>query len=399
MEGAILAYPMFRDPALSVNARYQDLQKQGLVRVKLPYGEPCWLATRYHDVRAVLGDARFSRKMSLQRDQPGLIPSSRLKDPALLLNQDPPEHARMRRLAAGPFTPAYAQGMREWVQDSVDALLDDFAAAQKPADFVAQVSDRLSFLVLTRILGIPRDEGMEFKRWVETVSALDSSEEVKSDASMRINAFIQAMISAKRARPGDDLISALVQARDEGRSLSEAELFSLVLQFWIGGFKTSSWQLGSIVAALMLHPGHWRELVEKPALLPAALEELWRWVPSFQYGSIFPRFAKEDVELSGGKVCAGEAVLIETSAANRDEAVFPNASRLDFRRVEPAPHLTFNHGAHKCIGQHVARLQIRLTVETLMRRFPQLELAVPSDSLQWSSSTMLRSVEALPLIW
>src|SRR5262245_24448157 len=117
--GEVLAYPAFRDPALTVNARYRDFQKQGLVRVKLPHGEPCWLATRYDDVRAVLGDARFSRKMSLERDQPGLIPSSRLKDPSLLLNQDPPEHARMRRLAAGPFTPAYARGMQGWVQEAV----------------------------------------------------------------------------------------------------------------------------------------------------------------------------------------------------------------------------------------------------------------------------------------
>jgi cytochrome P450 RapN len=399
MEGAIVAYPMFRDPALSVSERYRDIQKQGLIKVKLPYGEPCWLATRYADVHAVFGDARFSRKLSLDHDAPGLMPSSRLKDPALLLNQDPPEHSRMRRLAAAPFTPAYAQGMQGWVQECVDDLLGDFAAAGKSADFVAHVSDNLSFRVLTKILGIPRDRGFGFRRWVEIVTAFDSDEQTKTDAAMRINAFIQELIGSKRVRRDDDLISALVYARDGAGNLSEEELFSLVLQFWVGGFKTSSWQLGSIVAALMMHPERWRELVEAPERVPAALEELWRWVPSFQYGAIFPRFAKEDGELSGGIVRAGEAILPESPIANRDETVFPNASQLDFHRIDPAQHLTFNHGAHKCIGQHVARLQIRLTVESLLRRFPGLELAVPQEKLRWSQSTMLRSVEALPLTW
>lgn len=174
----------------------------------------------------------------------------------------------------------------------------------------------------------------------------------------------------------------------------------MVLQFWIGGFKTSAWQLGSMVYALMTHPDHWRELVESPGILPAALEELWRWAPAFQYGFIFVRFAKEDVEFSDGTVVrAGEAVLPESPIANRDDSVYPNADTLDFHRIDPAPHLTFNHGAHTCIGKHLARMQIKLTIEGLMRRFPTLSLAVPAEEIVWSRSSILRSAETLPLKW
>lgn len=400
MESEIVDYPIFKDPALTVNEGYKEVQKKGLIRIKLPYGEPCWLATRYADARAVLGDHRFSRKAGLSRDAPGLMPSALVKDPALLLNQDPPEHSRMRRLAAGPFTRAYVKELESWAQGVVDELLDDMAAAGPPADFVAMFSSKLSFRVLTGILGIPRDKGGEFRKWVELVSALDSDEQTRRNAAQRTDEFIKSLVAERRVRHGDDLIGALVDARDEGDRLSEEELISLVMQFWVGGFKTTHWQLGSMAYALMTHRERWRELVDDPALVPAALEELWRWIPSFRYGFIFVRWATEDVAFSDGTVVrAGEAVLPETSVANRDESVYPHGWEIDFHRADPAPHLAFTYGAHACIGQHLARLQVRLTVEALLRRFPELALAVPEEKLKWSPSTMLRSLEALPLKW
>ena len=157
-------------------------------------------------------------------------------------------------------------------------------------------------------------------------------------------------------------------------------------------------QLGTTLFALMTHRGHWQELVDDRNLLPAALEELWRWIPSFKYGVPFVRWASEDVELSGGVVVkAGEPVLPEHSVANRDESVFPNGWELDFHRHAPRPHLSLAFGAHRCMGAHLADLEIQAAFEGLLGRFPRLDLAVPADEIPWSGSTFMRSVETLPI--
>jgi cytochrome P450 len=400
MSGEIIHYPMFQDPALTVNERYKEIQAKGLIKVKLPYGEPAWLATRYHDVRQVFGDHRLSRKMSLDRDAPGLFPSARMNDPGLLLNQDPPGHTGTRRLVAAPFTPGHVQELTGKVQQIVDELADDLAAAGPPADFVSIFSAQLSFRVLSGILGIPRDKGVEFRKWIEIAANMEGDEETKAEANAHSYAFIKGMLADKRVRPADDLLSILVQARDRDDKLTEDQLVSLAFQFWFGGFKTVFWQLGNTVYTLMTHREHWQELLDNPGLMTVAMEELGRWIPSFRYAGIFPRFAKEDVEFSDGTVMrAGESIVPEIAVANRDESVYPHAGELDFHRVEPPQHLAFTHGAHKCIGQHLARLQIRLAIETLLRRFPTLSLAVAPEELTWSSSTLLRSVETLPLTW
>ncbi len=150
----------------------------------------------------------------------------------------------------------------------------------------------------------------------------------------------------------------------------------------------------------MTNPAHWRELLEDVELLPAALEELWRWIPSHKYGTLFPRWASEDVVLSGTTVIrAGEPVMAEHMVANRDESAFEHGWDLDFHRVDPKPHLTFAHGPHHCMGAHLARLEVKLTMETLLRRFPTLQLDVNAEDIEWSSTSMLRSARALPLRW
>jgi cytochrome P450 len=211
---------------------------------------------------------------------------------------------------------------------------------------------------------------------------------------------VTALIAERREQRTDDLLSALVEARDEGDRLSEAELFDLCLALWLGGVDTTHNELGSMVYALMTHADHWHELLEDPTLVSPALEELWRWIPSHQYGALFARWPSEDVELSGGTmVRAGEPVMPEHTVANRDDSVFPNGWELDFHRVDPQPHLTFAFGPHHCMGAHLARLEVKVAIETLVRRFPTLQLAVPPDEIEWSTTSMLRSVAELPLMW
>ena len=400
MSSEITKYPMFQDTGLSVNEGYKEIQKQGLIKVKLPYGEPCWLATRYADVRTVFGDRRFGRSLGLDKDAPGLWPGALAKDPTLLLNMDPPEHTRIRRLTSEAFSPRRIQQMAGWVQGRVDELLDDMVAKGKPADFVSIFSSNLPVRVLLRVLGVPEAEADTFRSWIDTSSAMDVDAAAREEAQERTHAYIKRHIAQRRARRSDDLLSALVEARDQGNRLSEEELISLCVSLWHGGFKTTLWQLGSTVYTLLTHAQQWQVLLDDRELVPAALEELWRWIPAFKYGVPFVRWASEDVEMSDGTVVrAGEPVLPEIAVANRDESVFPHGWELDFHRVDPQPHLSLAYGPHYCMGASLAHLQIRLAVETLLRRFPTLALAISQDEVRWSSSTFMRSVDALPLRW
>jgi cytochrome P450 len=393
-------YPMFEAVRLEVDPRYKAIQEKGLIRIQLPYGEPAWLATRYGDVRTVFGDPRMSRKLGLEHHAPSMFPGEGIKDPTIMLNMDPPEHTRLRRLAAGSFTISRIMKLEGVVQGIVDELLDDLTAAGPGADFVSIYSSNLPVRVLCHVLGIAPERAKAFKKWVDISSALQGSMEDRKEAHAQTLAFIQDLVAQRRVQRGTDLLSELVEARDDGDALGEGELVSLSLALWNGGFKTTLWQLGTTLYTLMTHPDHWQELKETPDLLPAAMEEMWRWIPSFKYGVPFSRWAKEDIEYSDGTVVrAGEAVLGEFAVANRDETVYPDANKLDFHRVDPAPQLSFTYGAHTCIGHHLARLQIRLTIQSLIQRFPDLQLAVPAEQVAFSTQSFMRSVEALPLKW
>jgi cytochrome P450 RapN len=166
----------------------------------------------------------------------------------------------------------------------------------------------------------------------------------------------------------------------------------------LAGFETTAAQLGSTVYTLMAQRELWQELLDDRELMPAALEELWRWIPSFRHGMPMIRWASEDVELSGGVVIpAGQAVLAEHQVANRDESVFPHASEVDFHRVDPEPHLALGWGAHRCMGAQLAHMEVQVTVERLLDRFPSMDLAVAPEDVKWSPTTFLRSPAELPL--
>jgi cytochrome P450 RapN len=395
-----MEYPFAQPVALEVDPKYRELQARGPIIVQLPYGEPCWLATRYEDCRTVYGDRRFGRQLGLEHDWPALSPMERAKDPSLLLNMDPPKQSRVRRLTSGAFSPARVQQVAGRIQLIVDRLLDDMAAAGPGADFVSHFSSRLPPLVMAGILGVADADAPHFAALIDELVGVDIPDETRGRAHHQLQEFVLGLIAQRRARPSDDLLSVLVEARDEGDQLSEVELCSLALSLWLGGVDTTHSQLGSVVFALMTHPARWQELIDGEELLPAALEELWRWIPSHKYGTLFPRWASEEVVLSGSTVIrAGEPVMAEHMVANRDESTFEHGWEMDFHRVDPKPHLTFAHGPHHCMGAHLAKLEVRLTMETLLRRFPTLQLDVRAEEVEWSSTSMLRSALALPLSW
>jgi cytochrome P450 len=386
----VIQYPIVRYDDLTIDPLYRELQQQGPIRIQLPFGEPCWMATRYEDCKLVYGDSRFGKALGADHDTPRSY-ETKINDPTLMANQDPPEHTRLRRLTSGAFAPAKIRGMRGWIEELVDELLDDLTA-HEPHDFVPLVAWPLPMRVIGGILGVSDSDVPKLKQYVDDMLSIDSPMEKRLAGLQSMRAAIGELIAERRAQPTDDLLSIMVHARDQDDRLSEDELVSLGQSLILAGFETTAAQLGSTTYTFMTHRHLWDELLNDRDVMPAALEELWRWIPSFRHGMPMIRWASEAVELSGGVVIpAGQAVLAEHQVANRDESVFPHASEIDFHRTDPEPHLALGWGPHRCMGAQLAHMEVQVTVEKLLDRFPNLELAGSPEDVKWSPTTFLRS--------
>jgi cytochrome P450 len=395
----VLQYPFVEDDALDVDPYFRELQRRTPVLVQMPYGPPAWLATRYEDVRRIFCDRRFSRVRPEGTDAPGATRGANMVNTTLPLGMDPPQHNRVRRVTAPVFSPKVIRTMRDDLQQVVDRLLDGMAERGPGADFTASFAWDLPINALTLLLGVPTSDADSFREWVETSTNELAPEAERMEAMARTSQYIEELIAQRRAQRHDDLLGVLVEACDDDR-ITEAELRGLIQSLVVGGFETTATQLGSSVYTLMTHRDHWQELVDGRAEMDAALEELWRWIPAFRYGTMFVRWAHDDVELTDGFVIrAGAAIVPEQPVANRDEAVFPHGWELDFHRVDPRPHLALGFGEHLCMGLHLAKLQVELTVRSLVERFPTLELAVPAREVEWPKWMFMRTVGAMPLTW
>ena len=392
----IIQYPIVRYDDLTIDPLYRELQQQGPIRIQLPFGVPCWMASRYEDCKLVYGDSRFGKAAGADQDTPRSY-ETKINDPTLMANQDPPEHTRLRRLTSGAFAPAKIRSMRGWIEELVDELLDDLTA-NEPHDLVPSVAWPLPMRVIGGILGVSDSDVPKLKQYVDDMLSIDSPMEKRLAGLQSMRAAIAELIAERRAQPTEDLLSIMVHARDQDDRLSEDELVSLGQSLILAGFETTAAQLGSTTYTLMTQRHRWEELRDNRDLMPAALEELWRWIPSFRHGMPMIRWASEDVELSGGVVIpAGQAVLAEHQVANRDESVFPHADEIDFHRIDPEPHLALGWGAHRCMGAQLAHMEVQVTVEKLLDRFPNLELAGGPQDVKWSPTTFLRSPAELLL--
>jgi cytochrome P450 len=359
-----------------------------------------WLATRYDDVKTAYGDKRFGKAYGVGRDTPRMWPVPIADDPSVIANMDGEQHARVRRLTLVAFSPAQIKTLRGWVEQLVDGFLDRLLAAGPGADFEAAFAWPLPLRVVTGILGVPAEEDPTFKAWAAAIVGIDSTTEQRHAAHAELTDCVRGLIAERRERATGDLLHVLVQARDRDDRLSEDELLKLAEIFFMAGFETTAAQLGNTVYTLMSRRDLWNELLADRALLPAALEELWRWIPSFRFGMPMVRWAMADVELSDGVVIPqGEVVLPEHQVANRDESVFARGWEIDLHRVDPEPNLSLAWGAHRCLGAHLAHLEIEVTVEKLLDRLPTLDLAVAPEDVEWSTRTFLRSPAALPVTW
>jgi cytochrome P450 len=374
------------------------ITRQPVTPVELPDGSSAWLVTGFDEVREVLIDSRYSRALASRPDRVKrglemLIAQS-------LMGMDPPEHSRLRRLVAAAFTERRMQALRPRVAAIVSGLIDAMAAGPRPADLVHAFSLPLPSAVICELLGVPVADLDKFHGWSDTLfGTWQRSEEEMGQAHVAITEYMAALIARKREEPADDLITVLIAARDEGDRLTEDELVRFCFGLLIAGHETTANQLNMSFLTLCQHPDEMARLLADPGLIPAAVEELLRFVQIGGEGAIPPaRVTREEVQLGGVTIGAGEVVLPLTSAANRDACAFASPDRLDLTRP-PKPHMTFGAGAHHCLGAQLARMELQEGLRGLLTRLPGLRMAVGMDQLAFKPHHTIASMLELPVTW
>ncbi len=391
-------YPFSRHH-LDPDPRYAQLRRdEPVCQVQLPYGRPAWLVTSYELVKLVLGDQRFSREATLVGDNPREDPVDILPQvPEVILNMDPPEHTRIRQLAGKALTSRRVERLRPHARQIASDLIDDMTAGGPPADLVQGFSLEFPAIVICELLGIPEGDRYEFRRWTAGTASMSAlSPDEQQEMYLSAFSYFGELFAQRREQPGSDLLSSLVQARDHDDRLTETELLFLANALLGGGYETTAHQITNVMYTLLTHPAQLDLLRASPQLVPGAVEEMLRYI--VLGNAMNPRVATADVRLGDVQVRAGEPVLTANAAADRDQSVFDRPDELDITR-HPNPHLAFGYGPHFCPGAQLARMELQVSVETILARLPGLSLAVAESDLSWLEGTVMRGVTALPLSW
>jgi cytochrome P450 len=365
-------------------------EEQPVVRIRTPDGNIVWLASRYADVRQVLTDGRFSRAAAAGPGIP-LTGLARLAEDSML-GMDPPDHSRIRRLVGRALTARRISELRPHVVKLVDDLLLALKPLPRPVDLVEHFSLPLPILVISELLGVPTEDRNILHGWSDTVMG-----DWDGDPKELIGYFTE-LIAAKRARPADDLMSALIAARDDEDKLTENELMSQCVGLLIAGHETTVAEINMGLLTLLHHPDQIGRLQAEPELIPQAVEEMLRFVQISAGGGTLPRVTTEEVKLGGVQLPAGSAVMTATNSANRDSAAFAEPDRLDICRGN-VQHLTFGTGAHYCLGAPLARMQLQETLRGVLRHMPDIRVVTPDSELRFKRGMTIRSLEALPVTW
>jgi len=388
-------FPIERHDRYSPPASLTELrQRRPMSRMRYLDGHDGWLVTSYELARKVLSDPRFSNDpvrmhpvMTTQEiEEPLSAP------PGIFLRMDPPDHTRLRRMLTGVFTVRRMKELEPRVTEIVRSQLDELEKHGPGADLVEHFALPVPSLVICELLGVPYEERDSFQVDTAGILRLDTTQEERMERMERIKVFLAGLIDRKRAEPTDDLLSDLTQNPE----LERDELIGIAFLLLLAGHETTANMLGLGTLALLEHPEQLRLLRSDPALVDSAVEELMRFLSILHIGP--SRAATEDLELGGNLVKAGENVAISIAAANRDSERFDDPEDLDLRR-RAIGHLAFGHGIHQCLGQQLARIEMRIGWTELFSRFPNLRLAVSPDEIPLRTDMVIYGVHRLPVEW
>ncbi|GAB3483698.1 cytochrome P450 [Amycolatopsis cihanbeyliensis] len=361
-----------------------------------PDGHEGWLVTGYDAVRQVMADTRFSSRQDIgvlhvPYETPGMPaatePSPQV--PGLFIAMDPPDHTRLRGRLTGAFTVRRMKQLEERITEITERQLDELTRLTPPVDLVKEFALPVPSLVICELLGVPYADRENFQVNSARFLVKDQTLDEKMAAYGAMTAYLAELVTGKRAEPGEDILSDLASQDD----LTIEELTGAAFLLLLAGHETTANMLGLGTFALLEHPQQSAELRADPDLLPGAVEELMRYL---SVADIFYRYATEDIELGGETIEMGSTVVISLLAANHDSRRFDDAGILDIHR-EARGHLSFGHGVHQCLGQQLARIEMRAGFEGLLRRFPDLQLAVPASDVKLRTDMNIYGVHELPV--
>ncbi|UBU11299.1 cytochrome P450 [Nonomuraea gerenzanensis] len=397
----VLSYPIPNDAALDPPAEWAELRGGcPVAHVKLPSGDSARLITRYEDVKQVLADPRFTRQLTapdaarLSADGGGVFNS----DVAQIIPDSGDGHLHWRRLVGKWFTAKRMAAMRPRMAQIAEDLIDDLVKRGAPGDLRAALGFPLPVYVICDMLGVPAEDRDRFSYWSDTLLNLTryGKDEIEA-AQAEFFQYMSDLITAKRAEPGDDLLSELLAAGgpDDG-GLADLQIIVTGMALLVAGHETTANMIGKMVSMLLADRARWEALLADPSLIRTAVEETLRLDANSGFG--LPRYLPVEAEIGGETLPKGTTVICSMAAANRDESAFEGAAEMDLTR-SPNAHLAFGSGAHSCLGQSLARTELQVVLEVLLRKLPGLELAVPVAELERVEGLAVGGLRTVPVRW
>jgi cytochrome P450 len=388
------AMPFDRPSHLAVPPLVRELQAAcPIARVRTLVGDEAWMVLRHAELKQLFAEPRLGRSHPHPQRAARISDSILFGGPTDNYETEHAEQAQMRALLTPFFSARRMQALRPRVEALTDRLLDALADRTPPADLHEALSFPLPVLVICELLGVPYVDRQQFRAWTEGMADLHDRERA-GQALGSLFDYMRELVGRKRARPADDVISGLCAA--EGGTLADDHVAFLAAVLLFAGHETTVVRIDVGTLLLLTNPDQRDALLRDPSLVPTAIEEILRL--SDTGGGGVPRYAREDIDVAGVSIGAGELVMLSGGAGNHDERVFADPDRFDLTR-QPNPHLTFGYGPRFCIGAPLARIELQAVFGRLLARFPSLRLAVPLDELRVRSDLLTGGLTELPVSW
>ncbi|MDA1780236.1 cytochrome P450 [Bacillus cereus group sp. BY9-3LC] len=397
-DGINLASAQFKEDAYEIYK--ESRKKQPILFVNQVEIGKEWLITRYEDALPLLKDNRLKKDWTnvFSQDTKNMYLSVDNSDHLTthMLNSDPPNHSRLRSLVQKAFTPKMIAQLDGRIQRIADDLISDIER-KGTLNLVDDYSFSLPIIVISEMLGIPKEDQAKFRIWSHAVIASPETPEEIKETEKQLSEFItylQYLVDMKRKEPKEDLVSALILAESEGHKLSARELYSMIMLLIVAGHETTVNLITNTVLALLENPNQLQSLKDNPKLIDSAIEEGLRYYSPVEVTTA--RWAAEPFQIHHQTIQKGDMVIIALASANRDETVFENPEIFDITR-ENNRHIAFGHGSHFCLGAPLARLEAKIAITTLFNRMPKLQIKGNREEIKWQGNYLMRSLEELPL--
>ena len=397
-DGINLTSAQFKEDAYEIYK--ESRKKQPILFVNQVEIGKEWLITRYEDALPLLKDNRLKKDWTnvFSQDIKNMYLSVDNSDHLTthMLNSDPPNHSRLRSLVQKAFTPKMIAQLDKRIERIADDLISDIER-KGTLNLVDDYSFPLPIIVISEMLGIPKEDQAKFRIWSHAVIASPETPEEIKETEKQLSEFItylQYLVDIKRKEPKEDLVSALILAESEGHKLSARELYSMIMLLIVAGHETTVNLITNTVLALLENPNQLQLLKDNPKLIDSAIEEGLRYYSPVEVTTA--RWAAEPFQIHDRTIEKGDMVVIALASANRDETVFENPEVFDITR-ENNRHIAFGHGSHFCLGAPLARLEAKIAITTLFNRMPELQIKGSREEIKWQGNYLMRSLEELPL--